>query len=522
MSALARPAVLASLLAALALLLQPALGAASWLPAHDLVSAALALLLALGLLARALSAPPAERAHRALVAAGAIALVVALGADGARGRQGTLSLAAGQSRVHFDETGRGGRALGLRPLGFQLGVERVSVGGEVLLALQSGQGRSEQWLRPGGSIGFAGFRVAAPRLVPTGGASRLRVSLSDGAKTEVADVVPGGPVSSGGVTLTLEQYFPDFALDERQQPFSRSLEPKNPAALLGVQRGGQSYRAFVLQSMPGVHRVEPLGLAFSLLEVEPEQSIEMTVHREPFALLALGGALLLAAGLLWTLLAPGREASPAGAWDGVLVAGAALAGALLVADRGRVLAWSFSVPIPAGEAVLPGVGALLASALLAAAAGTLLLAAGAVAGGGETRGTARCLLWLAAAAGALGCVLGLVRAWALPAGLDWVGVAPLAGLALAVGLVSIALRRPEDHAGASRAALAIATLLALAGSVAAGVAGSESAGTYATTGTASWASAALLGLCVLEPTAATGGRALGFALAVLTRLLRPL
>jgi hypothetical protein len=522
MSALARPAVAASLLAALGLVVQPALGARSWLPAHDLVSTTLALLLVLGLVARAFAAAPAERAPRALLAVGATALVVALGGDGARGRQGTLALSPGQSRVHFEETGRGGRPLGLRPLGFQIGVARVSVGGEVLLALQSAQGRSEQWLRPGGSVAFAGFRVATPRLVPTGGASRLRVSISDGAKADVADVVPGAPVAAGDVTLTLEQYFPDFALDERQQPFSRSLEPKNPAALLSVQRGGQSYRAFVLQSMPGVHRVEPLGLAFSLLEVEPEQSIEMSVHREPFALVALGGAFLLGAGLLWALLAPRSEPWPGATPDGLLVAGAALVGALLLADRGRVLAWSFSVPVPGGDAVLPGIGVLLAAALLAAVPGTLLLAAERVAGAGGARSCARVLLWLAAAAGALGCGLGLVRAWALPTGLDWAAASALGGLGLAVGLVVLALRWPEERVGASPPVLAGVTLLLLAAAAASGVAGTESSGTYATTGTASYASAALVGLCALEPTAAAGGRALGLALSVLTRLLRPL
>ena len=110
-------------------------------------------------------------------------------------------------------------------------------------------------------------------------------------------MAPGAPGRAGDLTIALEQYFPDFALDDRQQPFSRSAEPRNPAALLTIEKGGRAYRAFVLQSMPGVHRVEGLGLAFSLLEIEPERTAEIAVHREPAALAALVGALLLAVGL---------------------------------------------------------------------------------------------------------------------------------------------------------------------------------------------------------------------------------
>lgn len=522
MSALSRPSVLAGLLAGLALLVHPALGVASRLPWYDLVVAALALLTVLGLVARALAAAPGQRVPPALVAAGAISLVVALGGDGARGRQGTIVLAPGQARGHFEESGRAGRSLGLRPFGFQVGVARVSAGGEVLLALQSGSETSEQWLRPGGAVAFAGFRFAAPRSRPTGEASRLRVAISDGTKTEVADVVPGRPVSAGDVVLTLQEYFPDFALDDKRQPFSRSLEPRNPGALLGVQRGGASYNAFVLQSMPGVHRVEPLGLAFSLLEVEAEQSIEMTVRREPFAPLALAGALLLAAGLAWSLLRPGPSPPSGPACDGLLVAAAAMVGALLIAGHGHVLAWSFLVPVPGGEAPLAGVGVVLGVSLVAALAGTLLLLADAASGGSGAAAVARPVLWLAAAAGALGCGLALVRTFALNTGLEPVSVAPIAGLGLAVALVALALYRPPGRACASPALLAALTLLLLAAAVASGVSGLETVGTYATAGTAAGASAALAGLCALETTGASGGRVLAFALAVMTRLLRPL
>ncbi|HEX9187610.1 MAG TPA: hypothetical protein VGB87_11085, partial [Vicinamibacteria bacterium] len=297
MSALARPGVLAALLVASAALLHPAAAAARWAPARPALLAALLTLSGLGLVARAFAS---RRAGPVLAAAGAASCLLALGGDGLLGHHGTLTLVPGQVRPHFDEEGPGGRALGLRPLGFAVGVERVSdEGGTVALALPGKGGPSE--LTPSRAVAAGGYRFASPRVSRSGGVSRLRVAAADGARTTVVDVAPGVPGRAGDVAIALEQYFPDFALDERRQPYSRSAEPRNPAALLSLEKGGEAYRAFVLRSMPGVHRVEPLGLAFSLLEVEPERRVEIAVHREPAALFVLLGAAVLGAGVALSL-----------------------------------------------------------------------------------------------------------------------------------------------------------------------------------------------------------------------------
>ena len=115
--------------------------------------------------------------------------------------------------------------------------------------------------------------------------------------------------------------------------------------------------------MPGVHRVEGLGLAFSLLEIEPERAAEIAVHREPAALGVLVGALLLAAGLALSRSfapAPGNDPDPEAP---VLVAGMALLLVLVLVDRGAVLGWSLGVVAGAGRAPLAGAGVLLGSAL---------------------------------------------------------------------------------------------------------------------------------------------------------------
>ena len=102
----------------------------------------------------------------------------------------------------------------------------------------------------------------------------------------------------GDLEIELERYFPDFALDDRQQPFSRSAYSRNPAALLQVRRGGRAFRVFVIRSMPGLHQVPELRQTFGLGEVEPELSLQLQVAEEPFAPLLGVGALLAFAGVL--------------------------------------------------------------------------------------------------------------------------------------------------------------------------------------------------------------------------------
>ena len=520
MTALARPGVLATILAASAVALHPALGASRWLPARSAVLAALVLLAALALAARAVGARE-RRAGAALAAAGAALLVGALAVDGLRGHHGTLTLAAGQSQNNFDEAAPDGRSLGLRPLGFPIGALRVHGSGGssapgVALVLPGHSVPVE--LTPERSVGFGGYRFARPAATTTGGVTRLRVAASDGAATQVANVSPGAPGRAFDLTIAVEEYFPDFALDESRRPFSRSAEPRNPAAVLSVERAGEAHRVFVLQAMPGVHRVEELGLAFSLLGVEAERTVEIAVHREPAALAALLGALLLAAGVALSLRleptpAAGDRETPA------IVAGSVLVGLLLVVDRGAVLAWTFAVPGADGRVPLPGVGALLGAALIAALGGSLLLVAGRLAGDGATaRPAARAALGLAVGLATAGLSLAVVRLESLP--VARATLLPLAGVAaaaawLAASLFAARSATPPLVSRVAPRALPLAVLAALALAIAVAAAGVLRDGTYATPHAAAAAAAALLGLAALEPTRAPGLRRFAFLLAFL-------
>lgn len=518
MTALARPGVFVALLAAAALALHPA--SAARLPGQPAFLAAALLLVALALCARAASARDG-RVPAALTAAGAITLVAALGADGWRGHHGTLTLVAGQSRGTFNEVGPEGRSLGLRPLGFTVGVDRVRPDGSVSLALP-GLGAPVD-LSTRRAVASGGYRFAAPRaLAPTGAVARLRVSASDGARTTIADVAPGTPGRAGDLTIALEQYFPDFALDDRQQPFSRSAEPRNPAAVLTVERGGEAFRAFVLQSMPGVHRVEGLGLAFSLLEIEPEKPVELVVHREPAAPAVLAGALLLLAGLG---LALGARTSPPRTAEGsagssAMVAGAALAAFLGLVGGGSVLAWSFVLPTGTGRVALPGVGVFLGAALLLALGGTLLLLAERLAGEGAVAApVGRGGLWGAVALGTGGLLLAAVRLAVLP-GAAVAAWKPLLGLAVGVGALAGSLAAtlrsaPGALGRVAAGSLPTAAWMAVVGAIAVAVASVLRDGTYATEGSAAAAATSLLGLAALEPTGASGLRRFAFLLALL-------
>ena len=333
--------------------------------------------------------------------------------------------------------------------------------------------------------------------------------------------MPGQPVPAGsGLLLTLAEYYPDFALDAQRQPFTRSLEPRNPAALIDIVKDGARHRAFVMRSMPGVHRVEALGLVFSMLDLESAQAVELSVHRQPFAPLLLAGGVLLALGLAAAAWSAARGPERPAVGDGVLLGGALLAGALLLADRARVLSWEYGIGDAAARTLLPGVGPALGVTLLAAALGVLLLGAARL---GDVAGAlpgARLVLWAAVVSGAAGTLLAAVRVATL-AVTTWPQVHEVVGLALPVALLALTLLRTRG--GAEKDVLApflpaLALLLALAATAVA-YTGLEQQGTYATRAAAAASATVLLGLSSLEATGLALLRRLVFLLAALALLL---
>jgi hypothetical protein len=272
----------------LAASLHPALPASLHLPL--VATAALALLLALALLAGA-----REWGGR-LVGLGAVAVAAAVGYDGIRGHRGALSLEPGQGAQRFEEEGPEGRPLGPRPLGFDVLLERLDTDGRVVL--RAGEGTILE-IGPGRAATHGGLRLGVAARVASADASTVRITVAGPGEPRLVELSPGQTAMSDGLQLSLERYFPDFALDQNQQPYSRSAEPRNPAALLRVTRGSDGWRVFVIRAMPGIHRPEGLEYVLSLTDVVPREAVRLRVSREPAAPLALVGAMLVAAGLGW-------------------------------------------------------------------------------------------------------------------------------------------------------------------------------------------------------------------------------
>jgi hypothetical protein len=288
---LGAPWVSAAAAFALAALLHPAAGAERW-PGADAGRAALALLLPLSLFA-------AGRSWRWLALAVAV-VAGASGYDALRGHRGLLRLEPGGASQNFEEAGPRGRPLGLRPLGFEVWLQRYDAG-HAVLGIGSTGGEAQLVATPTRAAAWGGFRLGSPRRVRTGEAAALRVSIAGPSGTDTLDLVPGAAASAGDLQIAVEEYFPDFALDERQRPFTRSSEPRNPAAVLQVMKGERTWRVFVIAAMPGIHRPEGLDRSFSLVSVTPVETVELSVAREPAAPLAAAGLVLAAAAVVSTV-----------------------------------------------------------------------------------------------------------------------------------------------------------------------------------------------------------------------------
>jgi hypothetical protein len=291
LKALVRPGVVALLAVALAAGLHPRLRLGT-LPADQatILVAALALLLALAYVLRGLRGDLAMR----LLALGAVVLVTGLAFDGTRAHRGILALDEGQTKNTFEERADG-RALGLRPLGFEVTLKRAS--GSVATLERRSDG-AQVTVAGSRAARLGAFRFGDPQLIPTGQVVRLTVTVDDASGARTADVSPGEPGRVGDLEIDLERYFPDFALDDHQQPFSRSPHSRNPAALLRVRRAGQAFRVFVIRSMPGLHQVPELHESFGLGAVEPEVSVQLQVTEEPAAPLLGAAALFFLAGVV--------------------------------------------------------------------------------------------------------------------------------------------------------------------------------------------------------------------------------
>ena len=405
MSALARPLALALLLAGAALTLHPA--SARFLPASALLAAALPALAALALAARAKAAHEG-RAGAVVSALGALVVVTGLAADGVAGHHGTLRLGVGETATSFEETGRAGLRLGLRPLGFPVAGDRVAGDGEVTLLLP---GRSEPvMLSRERALAIEGLRLAQPTALGPGVAG-IRVHREPAA----------GVVLTGALLLAVGSA---WLVPRRPWPVEN---PVTPLLLTGG--------AFVL-SLAIADRGSVLGWSYGVAT--------------PLGRVALPGVgvlfgLALVAGLLGTLLFAAGRSAPEAAWVPVparlaLWLGVALAAAGLALAVARLALAGHPGLVP-GLAAPPAATGLLAVALLstrrASVAGPRVLAR----------------LWPAAVAAAFALALtaafvGLAR--------EGTYATAAASTASSAALVGLAALEPTPLAGVLRVAFLLA------------------------------------------------------------------
>jgi len=284
---LGTPSAIAMAALALGVLAAPDLGLMTRYRTAGAVLAGLAALFVIALADR--------RAPGRLVALGAATVALALGYDAVRGERGRMTLSPAEGTSTFVELGAGGRELGLRPLGTEVALEAIGPDGAAVLVERSDR-RVRVAARRAETIGA--YRVGDPRVVATGTA-RVVLRVSGGAEGELS-LRAGESGQAADLEIAMERYFPDFALDDQQKPFSRSDEPRNPAALLLVRRGGSSWRVFVIRALPGLHHPEGLDRTITLVDVVPDDAVRMTVSREPAALLAGLGLLVAAGGVAWS------------------------------------------------------------------------------------------------------------------------------------------------------------------------------------------------------------------------------
>ncbi len=323
----------------------------------------------------------------------------------------------------------------------------------------------------------------------------------------------------GGLALLLAALLP--LRDPRLRTAGRGLAVVGAMALLPAA-GSSGAWPFVLLAAGAAALGTPLPLVLAAagavqVALQPENSATIAA--------AVAGLAVAAAADGLACWARGRRANGADPLEPALFASVLVAIVLARVDHGAVLSWTLGVVGETGRVVLPGVGVALGVALVAALGGALVLTAARLAPEASgARPLAVGALWGAVLAAALGAGLTVARLAELVEGVGQDGARCLAVLVAAVGTLAACLLEASGP-GASdsdgqlvRAARVtrLALALALVAAVAAGVEFWWREATYASSLTTAAASAALLGLAVLEPEAhLVGTRRVLFLVALL-------
>lgn len=111
--------------------------------------------------------------------------------------------------------------------------------------------------------------------------------------------------------ISVTRFFPDFVLDEKSQPATRSLEPNNPAAFIEGWAGSEKiFSGWVFAKFPDftrIHSAKETDLSFELKDIKAPQYSVIQMAKDPGVLLIWIGCSLLMAGLFLAFYWPPRE-----------------------------------------------------------------------------------------------------------------------------------------------------------------------------------------------------------------------
>ena len=133
-----------------------------------------------------------------------------------------------------------------------------------------------------------------------GGTLELSFVAPDTTEPFIASVGVGSSIVLPGTQdeIFVDRFLADFAMDENNQPFSRSRNMNNPAVLLRAQRGGEPlFTSWLFARYPDFHgrQTDPYRIRF--LNFEPRKFTGLQVTKDPGVVFVWAGCAFLLAGM---------------------------------------------------------------------------------------------------------------------------------------------------------------------------------------------------------------------------------
>jgi len=250
-----------------------------------------------------------------LVHLGVLLVLMGAGVGAVWGFRGFVAIPEGETVEGFREENQQRP----RKLGFQIrcenfeatfypGTDRPQDYRSELVVLEEGQERTRKVIRVNDPLCYRGIQFSQASFGLTGEVKSVTLSLEDEAGKHGLEIkIPPGrsfPVEGTDYRLQVLRFLPDFALDDRFVPFSRSREFRNPAAQVEVRKGDRILlRTWVFGRDIAYHGPRQKGgVRVWLSDYEPVEYTGLQVGYDPGIGWVWGGFVLVGCGVLLSLL----------------------------------------------------------------------------------------------------------------------------------------------------------------------------------------------------------------------------